>query len=217
MAGNKKHLFVTEWTRIARDIEDAFFQIEEKSKFWGAVVNGLIAGIAVGCVAFLASHLREGDLILFACLGSSAASIVFAPMAKVNSLRSIILAYVIATIVCGLLFPIHRYEILPIEVQCCFAVALPVTAMRLLDAMHPSAIGSSLAFIIYDRQIQGQLILLLAIIGLLFIVKVLAYAYLRELRFADFPREFTREYFGRETVITVTGTQDDPKDDPPAT
>ena len=215
----KKHIFVTEWTRLARDIENQFFDLEERSWFWGAAINGIIAGAAVTLVAWTMSQLQEGDLILFACLGSSAASVVFAPMAKVNSLRSIILAYGIASVVCVVLIPAHQDPWVPLSVQCGIAVGLPVMLMRLSDSMHPSAIGSSLAFILFDRQLGEQLKLLIAIIGLLIIVKVLAYIYLRDLRFKDFGREFTREYFGRETIVTVTDlpADEDPKADSPVT
>lgn len=204
MSTQKEHIFVTEWTRLARDIENQFFKIEERSYFWSAVVNGLLAGAAVTLVAWTMATMREGDLILFACLGSSAASVVFAPLAKVNSLRSIILAYGIASLACIVLYPIHLYEMSPLPVQCGIAVGLPVTLMRLTDSMHASAIGSTLAFILFDRNISEQAMLLLAIIGLLVIVKVMAYIYLRELRFADFGREFTRGYYGKETIVTVT-------------
>ncbi|MCP4506408.1 MAG: hypothetical protein GY826_08435, partial [Fuerstiella sp.] len=47
------------------------------------------------------------------------------------------------------------------------------------------------------------LMLLLAIVGLLTVVKVLAYAYLEELTFRTFGREFRRSYYGREMLVTI--------------
>jgi hypothetical protein len=52
------------------------------------------------------------------------------------------------------------------------------------------------------------ILLLLAILGLLTIVKVLAYIYLEELKFKDFGREFRREYYGQEMTITVKNSPD---------
>jgi CBS-domain-containing membrane protein len=141
--------------------------------------------------------------LLFACLGSSAASVVFAPLARNNSLRAIIAAYVLAGFVCVLLFPVHRGQWIPLPLQCFLAVAAPITLMRATDTMHPAAIGSALAFIIYDRDLASLLLLLLAIVGLLTILKVLSYVYLEDLRFRDFGREFRREYYGQELTVTV--------------
>ena len=78
-----------------------------------------------------------------------------------------------------------------------------------MDVMHPAAIGSGLAFIIYDRDAKSLLLLLLAIIGLLTIVKLLAYIYLEELQFRQFGKEFRREYYGREMTVTVVNTDSD--------
>jgi hypothetical protein len=77
-----------------------------------------------------------------------------------------------------------------------------------MDSMHPAAIGASLAFIIYDRDVKLIILLLLAILGLLTIVKVLAYIYLEELKFKDFGREFRREYYGQEMTSTVKNSPD---------
>ena len=128
---------------------------------------------------------------------------VFAPLNKANSLRTIVAAYAIAAGVCLLLFPIHQQGWLPLPLQCFLAVCLPVAAMRWSDSMHPAAIGSAMSFIIYDRDPKTLLLLLLAIVGLLTIVKVLAYIYLEELEFRQFGREFRRDYYGRELTITI--------------
>ncbi|MCP4785081.1 MAG: HPP family protein [Fuerstiella sp.] len=157
--------------------------------------------------------LDEGDLLLFACLGSSAASVVFAPLAKTNSLRSIVAAYLITSVVCVMLSPVHEHEWLPLPLQCFLAVSIPITLMRLTDTMHPAAIGSALAFIIYDRPPQLLVMLLLAIVGLLTVVKILAYAYLEELTFRTFGREFRRSYYGQEMLVTIVERKSQQPDD----
>lgn len=200
-----RHVFTTPVTRLAHDIEQTFFRIEKANSWQAAVVNGVIAGAAVAIVAWLLTTLEEGDLLLFACLGSSAASVVFAPLAKSNSLRTIVSAYLIASLACLALYPVHREGWLPIPWQCFLAVAVPIGLMRRTDTMHPAAIGSALAFIIYDRPPQMLAMLLLAIVGLLTIVKIMAYIYLEELTFRQFPCEFRREYYGREVLVTLTG------------
>ncbi len=100
MKSNEQHILTKPWTRLSADVERAFFQIERENRWQAAAINGCIAGAAVAIVAWLVSTLQEGDLILFACLGSSAASVVFAPLARNNSLRTIIAAYLIASAVC---------------------------------------------------------------------------------------------------------------------
>ena len=202
---NNRHVIAAPVTKLARNLEQTFFRIERANSWQAAIVNGSIAGAAVALVAWLMTTLEEGDLLLFACLGSSAASVVFAPLAKTNSLRTIVSAYVITCLVCVMLHPVHQQAWLPIPLQCFLAVALPIGLMRRTDTMHPAAIGSALAFIIYDRPPQILVLLLLAIVGLLTIVKVLAYAYLEELTFRQFPREFKRDYYGRELLVTVSG------------
>jgi len=201
---NRQHVFADRWSRISSEVEKSFYRIEQENRFLSAVINGSIAGLAVAMVAWLVTSLQEGDLLLFACLGSSAASVVFTPLAKNNSLRTIIVAYVIAAGMCVVLFPIHRHHVLPVPLQCFLAVCLPIIFMRLTDAMHPAAIGSALAFIIYDREIRSVLLLLLAILGLLTIVKLLAYVYLEDLEFRHFGKEFRRQYYGKEMTLTVT-------------
>ena len=204
MKSNKNHFIITRWTwRISRDVERSLHRIEHENRWLASLINGCIAGAAVALVSWLVTSLQEGDILLFACLGSSAASVVFAPLSKNNSLRTIILAYVIASLVCVLLFPLHREAIVPFPIQCFLAVALPISIMRLTDSMHPAAIGSALSFIFYDRDIRSLTMLLLAILGLLTIVKILAYVYLEDLRFKDFGREFSRKFYGKEVTVTV--------------
>jgi CBS-domain-containing membrane protein len=205
MATSNKHIFAARWTRLAADVEQAFFRIERQDRWLASIINGTIAGASVALVAWLVSTIHEGDMLLFACLGSSAASVVFAPVAKNNSLRTIICAYMIASLTCLVLVPMRGLTYLPFE--CFLAVTIPVTVMRWTDSMHPAAIGSSLAFIIYDRDVKLTILLLLAIVGLLTIVKVLAYIYLEELRFKDFGREFRRDYYGQEMTITVKDSE----------
>ncbi|MEZ6058927.1 MAG: HPP family protein [Planctomycetaceae bacterium] len=212
MRSDGRHVLASRWTRLAKDAERAFFEIEQADRWQAAVVNGTIAGAAVALIAWLLTTLEEGDLLVFACLGSSAASVVFAPLAKTNSLRTIVSAYVIASVICVLLFPVHRLGWVPLPVQCFLAVGGPIALMRLTDTMHPAAIGSALAFIIYDRPPQHLVMLLLAIVGLLTIVKILAYVYLEDLRFRDFGREFRRDYYGQEMLVTVVRGQASPSE-----
>jgi CBS-domain-containing membrane protein len=211
MRSGEKRVLTSRWSRLSGDIEEAFFRIERKNSWPAAVVNGAIAGGAVAVVTWLVTSLQEGDLLLFACLGSSAASVVFSPLSKANSLRTIVTAYGISALICVLLFPIHRHELLPIPLQCFLAVCLPVAFMRASDTMHPAAIGSAMAFIIYDREPRVLLMLLLAILGLLTVVKVLAYVYLEDLEFRQFGKEFRRDYYGREVTVTVLA--DESRDD----
>ena len=203
MKSGNKQIVAHDWSTVAQHVEHTFFRIEREKRWLAGLVNGIIAGAAVALVAWLVTTLQEGDLLLFACLGSSAASVVFAPISKTNSLRSIIVAYAISSLVCAVLFPIHALDVLPIPLMCFASVSLSVTLMRVLDTMHPAAIGSALAFVIYDRNIQSLLMLMLAVIGLLAIVKMLAYVYLEDLEFRTFWKEFHRDYHGRELTLTV--------------
>ena len=209
------HIFAKELSKLTGGIEQEFFRIERKNGWAAGCINGLIAGTAVGLVAWLVSSLegqQEGNLLLFACLGSSSASMVFAPLAKSNSLRTIVVAYLIASLVCVVLFFINNVADFRLPLQCFVAVSLSITLMRLSDAMHPAAVGSAMAFIIYDRKIESLLLLLLAILGLLTLVKMLAYIYLEELEFRHFPREFRRTYYGTERTVSVEQhANDEPK------
>ena len=212
MKSDETHLFANKHARLANVVEQEFFRIERENRWLAGAINGAIAGAAVALIEWLVTTTGEGDLLLFACLGASAASVVFAPLSKNNSLRTIILAYLIASAVCLVLFPIHRANSIPLTMQCFIAVSVPIFLMRLFDSMHPAAIGAAMAFIIYDRDINSLMILMLAIIGLLTLVKFLAYVYLEDLEFRSFPREFRRDYYGRELTLTLdaeTGRQHD--------
>jgi hypothetical protein len=111
MKPTKPHIIVAPLRKLAKDLEQTFFRIEQANSWQAAIVNGAIAGAAVALVAWLMTTLEEGDLLLFACLGSSAASVVFAPLAKTNSLRSIVAAYMITSVVCVMLSPVHENAI----------------------------------------------------------------------------------------------------------
>jgi hypothetical protein len=203
MKSHEPRVFSKEVATLAADVEREFFRIEKDNLVLASAINGVIAGAAVGLVSWLVTTLHEGDILLFACLGSSAASVVFAPLAKNNSLRSIFLAYVLSSAMCLLINPLRHYELLPVSGLCFVAVSGSIFLMRLCGAMHPAAIGSAMAFVIYSRDPRSLLLLLLAIIGLLTIVKILAYIYLEDLMFKDFHREFRRDYYGRETAVTI--------------
>ncbi len=200
------HVFARELAQLADRIEKQFFRVEKKSRLLAGAINGGIAGTAVAVVAWLmeAAKFEERDMLLFACLGSSAAAVVFAPLSRNNSLRSIVVSYVSSAAVCLLLYPVHQNEWLSIPAQCFLAVTLTTFVMRLTGTMHPAAVGSALAFIIYDRDVRSLMQLLLAIIGLLTIVKMLVYVYRQELTFRDFYREFRRDFYGDEMTLTVT-------------
>lgn len=214
-----KMLYGRRLGKLADRIEKEFFRIEREDKVLSSAVNGLIAGVAVGVVAWIVTSLQanggklqRGDLLIFACLGSSSASIVFAPMQRTNSLRAIVLAYLAASLVCVMLLPMRDAHWFAVPLQCAIAVAICITLMRLADAMHPAAVGSAMAFVIYDRGLSSLLLLMLAVIGLLAVVKVMAYTYREELTFRDFPREFRRGYYGVEMNMTLPRTNDDQAD-----
>ena len=198
------HLFAKEVGQLADRIEHRFFRLERESRVASGLINGVIAGTAVAIVAWLMAAFDERDILLFACLGSSAAAVVFAPLSKNNSLRSIVVSYLSAAGVCLLLNPVHQAGLLSIEGECFLAVMLTTFVIRLAGTLHPAAVGSALAFIIYERDIRSLMLLMLAIIGLLTVVKMLAYIYREELTFRDFHREFRREFYGEELIVTVT-------------
>ena len=197
------HLLTREVSRLAGKIERELNRIERDDRLLSGVINGVIAGTAVGIVGWIVSTHQSGDLLLFACLGSSAASVVFAPLSRGNSLRTIVIAYGVCCVVCLLLLALHQHAPAALPLQCFLAISLSVFLMRLFDAMHPAAVGTAMAFIIYDRDARHLVMLMLAIIGLLTIVKILAYIYLKDLTFRTFGREFRRDYYGREMTLTV--------------
>ncbi len=208
-------LYGRQLRELAEKVEKEFFRIERESFWRSGLINGLIAGTAVGLVAWAVAAIEQNyfeidqnELLLFACLGSSAASVVFAPLQKTNSLRSITIAYTLAALVCMLLFGLRDYlgndeRYFPIPVQCALAVALSISCMRWAQAMHPAAVGSGMAFVIFHREVLSLLLLMLAVVVLIFTVKIFAYIYLEELTFKNFWREFTRNYYGKEMRVSV--------------
>lgn len=211
----KDHILVTRWTRLARDIQNSFSRIEKTNPWLSGLINGSIAGAAVAIIAWLVSRSSEGDFLIFACLGSSAASVVFAPLARSNSLRSIVVAYLVSSGTCIFIFWLRQWGLLPLTMQCFLAVAIPVALMRITDAMHPAAIGNALAFLIYARDIRSLSLLLAAVLTLLTIVKILVYIYRKDLELRNFVREFTFEFYGLETVVTVTNDAQRELEEPP--
>ena len=72
------HIFAKELTGLAVSVEREFFRIERENHWLSSAINAMIAAMAVGIVSVF---FVETDLLLFACLGSSASSIVFSPVA----------------------------------------------------------------------------------------------------------------------------------------
>ena len=206
-----RRLFIKEMVHYSGVVEGTFFRIEKANSWLACLANGLLAGLAVGLVTWT---FEQGDFVLFACLGSSAASVVLAPIAKSNSLRSILLAYYKPCLTSLVTYPFHTARILPLWAQCCLAVGISVFIMRRLDALHPAAVGAALAFLILDRTLPHLLLMLLAILFLLIVVKILTYIYLEELQFRYFGKEFKREYYGKECTISLPKTDDEPKPAP---
>ncbi len=86
----------------------------------------------------------------------------------------------------------------------------------MLEAMHPAAVGSAMAFIIYDdRDMRSLILLLLAIVGLLTVVKIMVYIYREELEFRQFSREFRRTYYGDELTLMLQRDEATEKTDTP--
>ena len=70
MTLHRRHVMAAPFTKLAKDLEQTFFRIEQANSWQAAIVNGAIAGAAVSLVAWMLTSLEEGDLLLFACLGS---------------------------------------------------------------------------------------------------------------------------------------------------
>ncbi len=201
-----KHLHIDEFHHLADSIERMFDRIEHTRPFLRSVISGAIAGLAVGVVAWL---FAGGEILLFACLGSSTAAAVFAPLSRNNSLRTQILAYLSAVAASLLLYPLTELGEMSVAVQCGLAVGASVFFMRWFGAMHPAAVGSALAFVLYDRSPLSLGFLMLAILTVLVLVKVFLYAYLEPLTFNNFHREFRRDYYGPEMRVTVIASEDE--------
>ncbi|QDU63619.1 hypothetical protein Pan216_45000 [Planctomycetes bacterium Pan216] len=200
--------------RVSDSIATEIDSVEKRNPWFGGIINGLVAGGAVGFVAWATRHAHhESAILLFGCLGSSSAAIVMAPLARVNSLRSVSIAYLIACAVSLAYYPLREFHQSLLPLHCFLIVTTAVVLARLLDAMHPSAVGAALAFVIYQRSLGTLVILFLMIECVLILIKVFAYLIMKDLHFRDFAKEFRREYYGKEILVSIAQAPAEPTKD----
>jgi len=152
--------------------------------------SSLIAGLAVAVLTYFFS-VSTSNLVLFSCLGASAAILTHYKRSKINILSSVILSYLLALIVSSLTILFTGYFSLGLNFEVMIAVTFTTMGLYLFDIFHPPAVASSIAFLTFDGAFSDKFLILISVIILLVIVKFLTYAfYYERLEMRKFHHEF---------------------------
>ncbi len=111
-------------------------------------IPSLIAGLAVAILTFFFS-MTTSNLVLFSCLGASAAILTHYKVNKINILSTVILSYFLALIVSSLTSALSVLFNFSLNIEVMIAVTLTTMGLYLFDIFHPPSVASSIAFLTY--------------------------------------------------------------------
>ena len=157
--------------------------------------HSAMAGLAVALVSIL-FRLSSDGLLLFASLGASAAVMGYFPKSRMNSVRTIVISYVLVILVSMVCLYLSNNFGLGLATMMFLAVFLSTSSMMFCDAFHPPAISASLGFMLMTAAPFYLIIMLACVISLIVMIKFLYYIHLEELEVEEFVREFTKHHYG---------------------
>ncbi len=153
-------------------------------------IPSLIAGLAVAILTFFFS-MTTSNLVLFSCLGASAAILTHYKVNKINILSTVILSYFLALIVSSLTSALSVLFSFSLNIEVMIAVTLTTMGLYLFDIFHPPSVASSIAFLTFEGHFYDKLLVFISVIILLVIIKFLTYAfYYERLEMKKFHHEF---------------------------
>ena len=104
--------------------------------------SSLIAGFAVAVLTYFFS-VSTSNLVLFSCLGASAAILTHYKISRINILSSVILSYLLALIVSSLTILFTDYFNLGLNFEVMIAVTFTTMGLYIFDIFHPPAVAST--------------------------------------------------------------------------
>lgn len=156
-------------------------------------IPSFIAGILVAIVSF-AFEITVSSIVLFASVGASAIILTNTRSHHLTSLRTAIVAYVIAIVISSLVYITNSVFPLHISVNLFLIVFLVSILLFLSNAFHPPAITASLSFILLQRPLVDLFYLFVAVIVLLILARLATYTFSQHLSLKEFAKELRKSF-----------------------
>lgn len=164
---------------------------KEKKILRNRLYSSIVVGLSVAIIT-LFFQMNAANVLIFSCLGASALILANENKHKVTSLRVVFESYIITAIIA--IAVLYSFEYIGISFfwQVFTVMFLSSLSIYLFDCFHPPAIGSSLAFLIFQRSFNELIMLIAAIFILLTMIRFLMYVRYEELRLEEFFKEFKK-------------------------
>ncbi|MFO7710159.1 MAG: HPP family protein [Candidatus Woesearchaeota archaeon] len=166
--------------------------LRKEKKIWHKrFLPSLAAALLAGFISYVIDFTLS-NVVLFASVGASAFILTNANHHHLATLRTTILAYVIALIISSFVYMANKYYPLHMSVNIFLLVFFVGISLYLFNAIHPPAISVSLSFILLKRSYVELIYIVIAIFLLFIIVRLITYAYSGDLSIRHFGKEFRK-------------------------
>lgn len=156
-------------------------------------IPSVLAGLVVAVIA-LFLDMTAANAVLFASIGASAMILTHTESHHLTKLRASAIAYTAMIVLALLIRGFNLLVPLPDAINIFLSVSLVGITTIMLDAFHPPAISASLSFVLFDLALINLFWLFVAIIVLLFGVRLLTYLVSEHLTFSEFEQEFKKTF-----------------------
>lgn len=176
---------------------------KEKEVWHERFIPSLVAGVSIAIIA-LFFELSEGNIVMFASVGASAVILVHKERAHLTKLKTILLAYILASGVSLLIFYASYLLNVPIQARILVSVTLTSFLLYSFNVFHPPAVSAGVSFLIFHRPVLELLALISSVLMLFVLVRLSMYIFSQRFTLREFVYEFLHEEY-----VKVIGKKDD--------
>lgn len=167
--------------------------IKKEKKIWhDHFIPSFVAGVAVAIIA-LFFEFTEGNIVMFASVGASAVILTHRTRAHLTKLKTVLLAYILASAVSLLIFYASYFFDVILEIRLLVAVTLITILLYSFDVFHPPAISAGVSFLIFHRPVLELLGLIFSVLLLFVLVRLFIYIFSQHLSLKEFWYELLHE------------------------
>lgn len=169
--------------------------MKKERQIWHSHFNPSIIAALVVVLVTVFLKLTISNIILFSSVAASAFILTNVKSHQLTSLRTTIVAYLIALLLSSTVYLIALFIVMPVTLKVFVVIFLTGMGMYLADAVHPPAISASLSFVLLEGFYFSSLIsLFFTILSLLIAVRVVTYVFSKHLTMQQFLRgEFKKK------------------------
>lgn len=167
---------------------------KEKEVWHQRFIPSLVAGVAVAIIA-LFFELSKGNIVMFASVGASAVILVHKERSHLTKLKTILLAYILASGVSLLIFYASYFLNAPLQIRILVSVTLTSFLLYSFDVFHPPAVSAGISFLIFHRPVSELMALISSVLMLFILVRLSMYVFSQRFTLREFVYEFLHEEY----------------------